>query len=1078
MRNKLSIYKASAGSGKTHALTQEFLKLAFGSESSSQFKHILAVTFTNKAADEMKERIVKELGILSQNPQKSANLDILLQSLPSATAASISKRAQDILIQILHNYSQFAVGTIDSFVQRAVSSFSYEIGIHSGYKVELDYEKVVGDITHLLYGKINTDAELLQWLINFANHKIDEGKHWDFNAEITNLTYEIFKETYQQNRINSSTFFDENQNPDSNIPKKEELINFSRKLVSEKYEFINALKSIGLQATRYINKPAIEIDSLGRNFKTITNYLTKKICSPKNNDDYIPNDTILNALEGVENWVAKSAKKDVLAQVQQMHSYLSDCLRRAVSIYENEFSHYLTVCNILSNFHAFGILTDVAALLPQYRDDNNVLLITDTTLLLKQIIAQNDTPFVYEKIGNRYNNLLIDEFQDTSNFQWQNFKPLIINSLSNNNFNLIVGDVKQSIYRWRNGDWRLLLQKVEQDVGNEYIKNITLETNWRSQSNIVYFNNLLFQEAPKIASKYLVDEDDMESDSANIIEKAYSDSYQQVPVGEKKIGGKVSIQFVECKRIGMAAKWREGIEEKIPQCIENLLLTGYSPADIAILVRRNVEGKHIVDLLMDFQLQNTDCQKYNIISADSLFIRNSAVVRILIASLKLIINQADELHRLALEFLLKEKNSKPELLSELVSKALIFRKMSLYDLVENVISHFQLNQMVSEQPYLRSFQDVVLNFVRNEFADLEAFLDWWEEHSPELSLQLSSQQNAVQVLTIHKSKGLAFPVVIIPYCDWRLDHSAVNSPILWCNTQGTEYEQFPALPIKYKHELRKTIFKKEYEDEKLYTCMDALNMLYVAFTRPRQELIVFCPTDKTDKVSYISDILYNALSSPLCKTEIIEKHSASFGDSDLLFQLATNHDVSKHLPFTKETTSNFEIAKYENNAWSEKLKIKHDSTNYFIASDEHRKEKINYGTLMHEIMSKIQTIDDIYLVMKQMLFMGRISKSEMEPLKTKVEKFISFDKVKHWFTNDWQVISEAEILTAKGEKKIPDRIMASAEKTIVIDFKFGAPHESHKQQVSEYADLLQNMDFKNIEAYLYYPEKKSVIQVN
>ncbi len=616
--NTLQIYKASAGSGKTHLLTQSFLKLAF--ESPDSFSKILAVTFTNKAAEEMKTRIIEEINNIIDHRADSPHYNHLKECFKEKSENRIIEDAVLIRDNLLHSYSRFNVSTIDSFVQKVIRAFSYEISVSSNYDLELDTEKVLSDLTDLLYRKITIDKELQKWLIKFAEYKIDEGKSWDFRKEIVNLAYEIFKEQFQSIK----SFSKEHKESDG----KELLNKLLSELMKIKNSFEKKMNSISENADDIIKRAGIiNPKEYGAKFNTIINYLTVNLKIRK----YEPLKTVFSALDGFDNWYAKSADEELVSAIHSVFEPLYTCVENAVKLYNTENSMYLSAVNTIRHFHSFGILKDISDLLPEYRNDNNLLLISDTTMMLKEIIGNNDAPFIYEKIGNRFKYILIDEFQDTSGFQWANFKPLIENSLSEGMFNLIVGDIKQSIYRWRGGDWKLLLKGVKKDIGEAMIEEKSLDTNWRSKKNIIDFNNSFFETAPHYLQNQYNKELETIGDDAilkdmkskgygSILKDAYSDNYQNLPDLKGKTGGRVKVQFIKNSGRSSAA-YKETVSELMPETINFLLKNkNYEARDIAVLVRTNRQGKEVVDMLLNYQENSPGAVNYEIISAESLFI--------------------------------------------------------------------------------------------------------------------------------------------------------------------------------------------------------------------------------------------------------------------------------------------------------------------------------------------------------------------------------------------------------------------------------------------------------------------------
>ncbi len=1090
----LQIYKASAGSGKTHTLTQDYLKLSF--KYPDKFSRIIAVTFTNKAAEEMKVRIIEELNNLIKKGIKSAHYQIIKETFPELSEAQIKKQALKIRDRILHNYTSFAISTIDSFVQRIVRSFAYEIKVPNGYKIEMDSEKVITDITEMLFSKISENKQLQKWLTQFALYKIEQGVNWDFREDVKKLAYEIFKEKFQSFKTSTE---------ETDLEKEKNNLNYLLKEIIEiKKDFEAKMKETSVKTNKILSENGILRDKLGRNFKTITSYLTTKITKKQ---EFEPGKTIINALEGEENWFAKSAKSNIKEQILSVYPQLSELLEYTINLYQKEYSSYLTARKILTNFHSFGILNDISNILPEYREINNLLLISDTTVFLKKIISGNDAPFIYEKIGTKYQNILIDEFQDTSGFQWFNFKPLIENSLGNGFFNLIVGDIKQSIYRWRGGDWRLLLTEVKKDIGENFIRETSLDTNWRSKKNIIDFNNSVFKQLPEVAQDFYnkdftTNNDSIKNEYGNILTSAYSDTYQKIAPITAKTGGRVKINFIESKKREKAKKWREKISELIPETIDNLLKNkNYSPGDITILVRTNREGKEIVDLLLDYTNNTKGAEIYDIISSDSLFISNSAAVKIIIYSLKYLQNKEDQVNLTNLIFeyqklvnqrdldfhtIFDSKNKQDLTLflpKEFIKNYDNLQKIALYELVENLISIFKLNNYEQEYPYLHTLQDTVLNYIRDEYADLQNFLQFWEQKGVTISVNLSDKQDAVNIMTIHKSKGLAFKVVLVPYLDWRLDHNPTISPIIWCKPDREPYNKFAFLPIKYNSQIAETHFNKDYFDEKLYAFMDAINMLYVAFTRPIEELIIFAPTDGGKELTYISDLLYNTIIN-----SNIEKES----ETNNIISLKKHYDTERFIceinkgykeidgkKYKKETKEKgFSLDYYPVFDWRQNISVKSHAGDFFIESIKYVEDKVNYGILMHEIFSKIIVKSDINDAIEDLIFAGKINSKEKTVLISKLKEIIRIPGVDDWFSDKWNVKTESEILTSSGEVKIPDRILFGDKETIVIDFKFGEVRNEHREQVLEYMKIISEISpDKKTRGFLLYGDKKRIKEV-
>jgi len=1076
----LKICKASAGSGKTYMLTSEFLKLAFKSD--DYFRRVLAVTFTNKAADEMKTRILKEVNTIINNPEKSGHFSDLKKIYSDSTEAELLDRALHIRDHILHNYSNFAVSTIDSFVQKILRSFTYEIGIQGGYKIELDSNKVLEDLTDLLYRDIASNANLQKWLVKFASNRIEDGKNWDFRQEIRSLAGEIFKETYQ------------NVGSQADLPDSKSINEYYDQLLKIRQGFKNKLKDYSKQAGQIISKNGL-VGNESKNFTTITNFLTRYIVEGK----YSPAKTVLEAIGEVDKWYAKSSPETVKAAIRGAYPSLNALIIEILAFVQDNLTDFTTASAILDNFYSFGVFNDILAILPQYREDNNLMLISDSTKLLRGLVGENDTPFIYEKTGNRFKNILIDEFQDTSGFQWDIFRPLIENTIAEANFNLIVGDVKQSIYRWRGGDWKLLLEKVSTDIGSSLIENESLQTNWRSRKNVIDFNNSLFEFAPHcLQDEYNKSLDEIIDSSARdvlvdegfdrILVRAYDDSSQKI--ANKSINeqnwGKVAVQFYPN---GNKTERREPILEDLPVKVEELLtLRKYKPSDIAILVRTNKEAKDVFDSLMYYQQNIPNAFRYPIISGDSLYVGKSMAVQLIVAAMKYLISSEDQINRAELVYkysILKFddegfdqhllfRNAKTNGLGDDLPQAFVsnladFRKLSLFELVEKLIEVFELECITDSLPFIRTFEDVVVAYMTTESSDLSKFLEWFELTGSKKSIPVPEDQDALKIMTVHRSKGLAFRVVIIPFCDWEFGQS---TQVMWCETGDSNFSALPYVPVTYRAQLADTIFRKKYFEEKAYLFMDTLNTLYVATTRAEDELIIFTHAPKKDdgKIANICDLLFALCNQP--EGQI----STFFKPDENKLEMEDNFnkiETQQHQPIGKT----YQMKDYPLNEWRGKLSIKHQSQDFFEAGDAKRTEKINHGILMHEIMSKIETPKDIEGALREIYFEGEINREEMALLKQKIEKSCELDSVKDWFSGNYLVMNEKTITLGSGATRIPDRVLIGKNKAIVIDFKFGQMHAEYKDQVRDYMKLIHEIEALPVEGFLYFPETGVSVRV-
>ncbi len=1096
----LQIYKASAGSGKTHILTQTFLLLAFKSPDS--FKKILAVTFTNKAAQEMKERILETLDQLISQPENTDIAHILLKQNKSFDLNEIKNRALKIRANILHNYSFFSVGTIDSFVQKVIRAFSFEIGVQSGYRIEMDTQNVVEDITDLLIKEVENDAALLKWLVMYSFYKIEQGKSWDFREDVKKLAYEIFKENFNEN---TSLQNDKKSTRDKLTKLRKELFKITQTFDTE-------VVKAGEKAAKILKSKNIIPTDLGHKFRTIFNYFVK-LQNSKDYTDFIPGKSIIAAQEGIEFWHKKKEKAEIISQIEQIYDELHALLQEIIAFVRKNLPQYATAKAILGNFHAFGILNDISSLLPTYRAENNLLLISDTTLLLKQLVAKNEAPFIYEKTGNRYAHILIDEFQDTSGFQWENFKPLLQNSLAENHFSMIVGDIKQSIYRWRGGDWKLLLSEVKRQIGEIYITEKALDTNWRSKKNVIDFNNAIFSFVPQLLQNdfnFMLEAIDnkeikdalLEEGFDHILLEGYKDFYQNV-AQKNKTGGAVELKFCEVKsRTSMKSKWREEIDEEIPEIIENLICTeGYNPKEIAILVRKNKDASQVINLLIRHMQNTPDAEQYSIISSESLSISSSFSVRIILNALDLLYDEENKIARSGLIHLYQTEiaNQAPlhthfscsaeeihnlQLLPDTFTKQTKrLRQLSIIELIEELISIFSLDKIEEETIYLRSFQDIVYQFLTENTSDLGDFLEWWNKKGNDFSVKISEGIDAVNIMSIHKSKGLGFKVVVIPYCDWAIESSGIIAPIIWAETKSYPGNIFQYLPVKYSQRLVDSEFAKNYFEEKLYMYMDSINALYVAFTRAKEKLIVCAPyVEKINKITSVSEILQLTIleqSIDSTNRKDIIRLADYFDEDEKTLHIVQEKEKNKaQTPKQSNDCAQIKLSGYFVSDWRKKIEIHQHAKDFFIESIKSIAEKVNYGLLMHKIFAKIKTIDDVDETILKIYLSGQINAFQRAELKKKVEEIISREAVADWFSDRWNIITERAILTKSGKIRIPDRVLSNDEETIVIDFKFGEERSEDREQVSEYVELISEMGFENVKGFLYYAEKNTVSALN
>jgi len=1078
----LTVYRASAGAGKTHTLTGEYLKLLFTHPYA--YRRILAVTFTNKATDEMKSRIIEELYNLASG-KKSDYLEKLCSEY-SKTESQIRKEAKQYLINILHDYAAFNISTIDRFFQQTMRAFTREVGLQGGYGIEMDQEMVLSEAIDNLLADLEKpeSKDLLGWLLRFAEDKIENGGEWNLRKDIKALGREIFKESYKT--------FSEAVSED--IQDKNILEQYKAELLKIIHAVENEVKSLSEKALAILDEYALQTTDFKGGSRSPLNCLEKL----RQGDMKEPSATFRGLADNREGCYTKTTDPSKIQIIScAFENGLNDCIKGINAIF-SDMTAYYTAKEIIRYYYTLGILTDISHQVAAYRTEKNIMLIADTTELLNKVIDGSDTPFIYEKTGTGIDHYMIDEFQDTSGMQWTNFRPLVNESLANQYDNLIVGDVKQSIYRFRNSDWKLLDQQVHQDFMPSQVYEETLKDNWRSCRHIVEFNNTLFTLTPLLLQSIYNDAVDssslLEEEKKSYSEKimsAYRACHQQVPTPFLDKEGYVDIQFIE--RDGERGGWKEEAMLRLPALLENLQDNGYSLKDIAILVRTNVEGAIVADTLLTYKEQHpSESYRYDIISDDALFVNSSPTVRFMVAILRFLKNPDDPANeQLALfsYMALTEKFNTDLVVKsfpEEIRKALLtLSRSSLYEIVEGIYRMFATWFPKNEQVFIQAFLDLVAEYAQKEIPDLSRFLKWWDESGYRKTVTTPDSQDAIRILTVHKSKGLGFKVVLIPFCDWEIDHKPTKPVILWCQPEQAPFNKLRLVPVRYNQQLSKTIFAKDYFQERLHAYIDNLNTLYVAFTRAKEELIVLSPrpakikekTGEVEKIACIADLLWAGLHTP---DEYMggEKHFLSlpsyFNVDKGTFKLGNGWRPVGEKETQPKKIEEIAMKTFSSISPDERLQLRLTSKAFFYEN-----EQMKYGKLMHDILSHIMTKKDILQSVEAHRSAGVINTEEAHWLITRLEEILSHPEVVNWYDGTGQVLNEVNILTNRGKTRRPDRVLINGDCVTVIDYKFGEQKNPHYQnQVKNYLRMIRQMGYKDVKGYLWYVEMQQIEPVS
>lgn len=1040
----LTIYRSSAGSGKTRTLAKVYLALALRYRS-DYFRHILAVTFTNKATQEMKNRIVKYLDDFSRGIQNDLTSE--LQASLELDDHSFSAQSQEVLRLILHHYSDFSISTIDAFFQRVIRAFTREAGLAGDYRLIVDNNEVLDEVVDELLDEAGHNKQLTRWLVEFTIHALENEQKLDIRSDLKKFAGLLLKEEFK--RVEKQLVHLD----------AEKLKKIREDLNEIRFGFLNTIKGLAAEALQWFEDNALEINDFKHGNSGSVFGWFNKMGALKNISDIAEDKVGVRARKDFHeagNWpAAKAAKKDLIQKFAESKGIA--LLQKILNYRDENYVKVITAEVVLKNLYLFGLTQDLIRKLREYRDQHRAMLLDEASSFLQNIISESETPFIYERVGSFYRHFLIDEFQDTSGLQWSNLRPLVLDSLDQGNECMVVGDVKQAIYRWRGGDLKLLQEEIEKQVGKGRIKIEALDTNYRSARQIVAFNNVFFKTASQIISNLT---------GASVPEKAFENVTQQQHRNDE---GYVQIELIPSKQ--NSSEWKETAKQKLTTIIEDLQEHGVQPGDIAILVRTNKEGQDIITHLVNYQYSGNAKPgiRYEVVSNDSLRIDNAATVNLLLHAMRYLYNPHDHLARAGLLFensrihngqplahflqVTLEKKFRKTLPESFFRQEDYLRGLPLYELTETLIKIFNLTGQVGEIAYLQAFQDLVLNFATREHNELGDFLNWWDEvcDTEKATIKSASESNAIQLLTIHKSKGLQFKYVIIPYCSWKMDQSGDH--ILWVQTNENPFDVLGVLPVWYNKQLQDSYFKRDYENERVSSYLDNLNVMYVAFTRAERGLFVISPRPENSKE--IKDV--NVTSVDKLLINVLQQHYGPAGDK----MVWGNLPVIQPEPVK---TVDHSLTRYATYSWRQRLVVR-------SAVSPEAESLRQAGVRLHEILSRLHHADELPGLIQDLIENGKILPHEAEQLRQQITNWLSQKMVASWFDRNWQVRTEVPILAPDGTYRRIDRLLMQGNRAVVIDFKTGNPNPaSDEAQVREYMQLLLQMGMAQVSGYVFYTQ--------
>lgn len=1036
--NTFTIYNASAGSGKTFTLVKDYLKILFLSKNSIAFKNILALTFTNKAVAEMKGRIIYTLKLFSDDAiliTPNSMFKAIVEEL-NIEPKTLHEKSKKILHTIVHNYAAFDVSTIDKFNHKLIRTFAYDLKLPLNFEVELDSNYVLGKAVDKLIDKAGTNKELTQLLVDFAIEKADDDKSWDIAYDFNNVAKLLVSES----DLPFISILKEKSIEDFKILKSD--------LAKRMKLFESQIKEKAQKVLTLIDECGLQYEDFSR--KTLPNHFLKLI--------------ELDFYKIYENQLQNNIAENTSIYTQKTPPEISSIIDSILPQIEVEFLEikslvfeYLFVKNCLKNVAPLSVLNAITNTLQELKDEDNFLLISEFNSIINTEINAQPTPFIYERLGEKFKHYFIDEFQDTSELQWHNLIPLIDNALSGENLKgetgtaMLVGDAKQAIYRWRGGkseQFINLYNKTDKPfVIEQNVKN--LPVNYRSTKTIVDFNNMFFNHISDFAFS--------NEDYAKVYKNSKQDFFN-------KDDGYIELSFLETKDENKD----ELFGEKVLQSIHKAIECGYNYGDICIITRKNKEGVALAEFLSNNNI--------SIVSSESLLLKNAPEVNFLINVLKLVIQpKNNELKIAVLNYIATYKldiKNAHAFYSELVQLDAVaffnglkpygfdfnfqtFSTLPIYEATETVLRQFNLN--TSSNAYLQFFLDEVLDYSQKMNASYNGFIEYWERRKDKLSIVASEGDEAVQIMTIHKSKGLEFPVVIFPYANQNIYFDM--SPKIWFPVNPDDFNGFSFQYINLNKDLENynELGAQLYNEYQSKLELDAINLLYVVLTRAINQLYIISEYDLdkagNEKLNFYSGLFINYIKSQnLWESNITEYIFGSLKTKKEVKESTKQNLTQSTLISTQKEDHNLNIVTTSGYLW-----------------DTEQEKAIEKGNLVHNIMAHIKTESDIEFALDQFMHSGKINSSQEKELKPIIINLVNHNVLKPYFNSELTIYNEKDIITREGQILRPDRVVINSKnEAVIIDYKTGLENSKHKEQLYDYQYQLENMNFKVTKKILIY----------
>ena len=1042
-----TVYRSSAGSGKTYTLVKEYLKIIL--QDTDSFRNILAVTFTNKAAGEMKQRVLNCLEELS-GPEAGTGKATrsLLPELVEATGLSgteLSLKAAEVLKKILHRYSDFSIGTIDSFSHRIIRTFAHDFGLPVNFRVELDADELIETAVDLLLDKAGDDGQLTALLVNFLESNIEDDKSWAIDRSLMEFSRLLMDEESQQNLPKLRNM---------SIADFKAVAGFLRK---SSREFEKAMRDAASAAWNAICDEGLEQQDFAYGKSGFAWYFEQ--VAGGRLDKLVPGARLVAAAEK-DSWSGGKASSEVKNKIEAIKPILSESFQNILGLVEKSYPGYKLFRLLGKSVYPLAVLNSIDQIMQEFKKQNNIVHISEFNSRIAKIVMGEPVPFIYERMGEKYHHILIDEFQDTSALQWQNFVPLIENSLASGYFNLVVGDGKQAIYRWRGGDVEQFtsLPDLKGSDENKVIRErqeslernfseLRLERNFRSGEVIVNFNNDFFG---FISS--MLDEPR---------KKVYEGLVQLADPARE--GGYVNISFT-----GKGDDEGENAEalilKKVLGIIETCRADGYSFQDIAVLCRSNIDASQIARFLLE--------QGIPVVSGESLLLNYSPLVRLLTGLVRYIFGPVNPLIQAEIltlcgehlpggksfyhSWLMCDPAERTRRFDAFLASAIgedgtdSMKTKPVYDLFVSLVNSFCPS--MAGNPYVQFFLDAVLEFSSNKSSSAPDFLEWWDEHHDKLSVIMPSGLDAVQVMTIHKAKGLQFPVVINPFAGDSLRNTR---KYLWIGLDQKEVPGLAAAIIPSEKEMEETAFAPKYLEERQKSKLDLINVMYVVMTRPEQRLYLLPPLPRgSEEPSSIPSFLRAWL-----------HHKQLWEEGRFDYDFGSPTGIS---PAVKDKKDIHPLPALSFGEWRGRIRIRSNAPGMWNLDDPDRNRR--FGNVLHTLLAGLTNAKDAEDVIAGMLENGLLDRAWEDEIRRKVKTILDDPGLAFIFNEKADVRPEAEILTPAGHALRPDRVIIKDGQAVVVDYKTGKPMEKYKTQLEQYAKSLEDIGYINVKKYLLYLE--------